>query len=107
MAQKLKIKKGDSVAVITGRDAGKKGEILKVFPKELKVLVSGVNIAKRHTKASPAGAAGIHDKEMPLHISNVALLDPKTQKPTRVGYKLLNDGTKVRISKSSGEVLDA
>src|SRR5215831_19503514 len=102
MAMKLKIKKGDRVVVITGRDKGKQGEVLKVLPKEGRVLVQGVNIAKRHTRPSTANpSGGILDKEMPIHISNVAHLDPGSGKPTRVGYKLQDDGRKIRIARRS------
>lgn len=104
---KLKIKQGDKVVVIAGKDKDKSGRVLKVFPKESRVLVEGVNIVKRHTKpnqVNPEG--GIIEKEAPLHISNVAIADPKTGAATRVGYKFLEDGTKVRYAKKSGEVLD-
>lgn len=107
MAQKLKIKKGDNVVVTTGRDAGKKGSVLKVLPSENRVIVQGVNVVKRHTKASMAGPGGIQEKELSIHVSNVAVADPKTGKPTRVGYKFLKDGSKVRVAKASGEVIDA
>ncbi len=106
MATKLKVKKGDKVQVVTGRDKGKQGEITKVLPSENKVVVSGVNVAKRHTRPSPFSAGGIQDKELPIDISNVALLDPKDGKPTRVGFRLEQDGSKVRVSKRSGEVID-
>lgn len=105
MAPKLKIRKGDEVVVRTGKDKGKKGSVIQVFPKEQRVRVSGVNIAKRHTSASRGEAGGIIEKEISLHISNVGLADPKTGKPTRVGKKLLADGSKVRFAKSSGEVI--
>lgn len=107
MALKLKVKKGDKVVVTAGKDKGKKGEVIKVIPTENKVVVAGVNVAKKHmkpTKFNPQG--GIVDKEMPLDISNVAHLDPKTDMPTRVGFKFLADGTKVRFAKRSGEVID-
>lgn len=107
MAQKLKIKKGDTVVVTTGRDAGKKGSVLKVLPKENRVVVQGVNVVKRHSKPSMAGPGGIQEKEASIHVSNVAIADPKTGKPSRVGYKILKDGTKVRVAKASGEVIDA
>ena len=103
MANKLKIKKGDEVIVIAGKDKGKKGAILKVIPDEMRVLVAGVNKVKRHTKPSQAGAGGIIEKEASLHVSNVSLVDKKTGKPTRVGYKIEKDGTKLRIAKRSGE----
>ena len=85
---KLKIKKGDKVIVITGKDKGKTGEVTKVLVQENKVIVSGINIAKRHTKPSQESAGGIISKEMPIHVSNVAYVDPKTNKPTRLGIKM-------------------
>ena len=103
---KLKLKKGDKVIVTTGKDKGKTGEITTVFPKENKVIVGGVNMVKRHTKPSQESAGGIISKEMPIHVSNVALVDPKTGKATRIGYKVEKDGRKVRIAKKSGEVVD-
>jgi large subunit ribosomal protein L24 len=102
-----KIKKGDKVQILTGKDAGKQGEVLKVMPKDDRVLVAGLNVVKRHTRptqADPQG--GIKTKEASIHISNVANLDPKDGKPTRVGFKILSDGKKVRIAKRSGEALD-
>ena len=107
MANKLKIKKGDEVIVRTGRDAGKKGNVLKVLPTENRVLVAGVNMVKRHTKASMAGPGGIKEKEATIHISNVGLVDPKSGAATRVGFKTEKDGRKVRVAKKSGEVIDA
>jgi large subunit ribosomal protein L24 len=107
MSAKLKIKKGDRVVVITGRDKGKEGEVLKVLPSESRVIVQGVNVAKRHTRPSAANpSGGILDKELPIHISNVAHLDPKSGKPTRVGFKLLESGRKVRVARRSGETID-
>ncbi|MGN0919686.1 MAG: 50S ribosomal protein L24 [Alphaproteobacteria bacterium] len=103
---KLKIKKGDKVIVITGKDKGKTGEVTKVLVQENKVIVSGINIAKRHTKPSQESAGGIISKEMPIHISNVAYVDPKTNKPTRLGIQVDKDGHKVRVAKKSGEVVD-
>ena len=103
-----KIKKGDRVQVLTGRDRGKRGEVLAVMPKEDRALVQGVNMVKRHQK--PQGLnrpGGIQEKEAPIHLSNLALIDPKSDKPTRVGFRLLEDGKKVRVAKPSGEVLDA
>jgi len=103
-----KIKKGDKVVVLTGRDKGKEGEVVSVRPKEHKVVVQGVALAKRHTRPSQTSQGGIVEKEMAIDVSNVALLDPKDGKPTRVGFKLLNDGRKVRVSKRSGEeIVDA
>ena len=107
MSAKLKIKKGDRVVVITGRDKGKQGEVLKVLPQESRVIVQGVNVAKRHTRPSAANpSGGIVDKELPIHVSNVAHLDPKSGKPTRVGFKLLEGGRKVRVARRSGETID-
>ena len=103
---KLRLKKGDKVIVTTGKDKGKTGEITTVFPKENKVIVGGINMVKRHTKPSQESAGGIISKEMPIHVSNVALVDPKTGKATRVGYKVEKDGHKVRVAKKSGEVVD-
>ena len=104
---KLKIKKGDKVVVITGRDKGKVGEVKKVFPDDNRVIVDGVNMIKRHTKPSAGNAGGIVEKEASIHVSNVAYVDPKTDKPTRIGYRKLDDGRKVRFAKRSGEVIDA
>lgn len=106
MAQKMKIKKGDEVVVITGRDKGKKGSILKVLPQENRVIVQGVNVAKHHRRASATDAGGIVAKEASIHASNVALVDAKSGKPTRAGYKILADGRKVRVAKRSGETID-
>jgi large subunit ribosomal protein L24 len=103
---KLKIKKGDRVVVITGKDKGKTGEVLRVMPKENRLVVQGVNVVKRHTRPSMGNAGGIVEKEGAIHVSNVAHIDPKDNKPTRVGFKMLEDGRKVRVAKRSGEVLD-
>ena len=104
---KMKIKKGDNVIVLTGRDKGKRGKVLRVLD-DARVTVSGINMVKRHTKANPqAGiAGGIVEKEASLHISNVALVNPATGKADRVGYKVLADGKKVRVFRSSGEAID-
>lgn len=102
-----KIKKGDYVIVITGKDKGTKGEVLKVFPKEERIVVAGVRKVKRHTAPSrmdPDG--GIKEFESPIHVSNVAHIDPKDNVPTRVGFTKLKDGTKVRVARKSGEVID-
>jgi len=107
MAAKLKIKKGDKVVVIAGRDKGKSGEVLRVFPTENRALVQGVNMIKRHTRPRPGEPGGIVEKEAAIHVSNIAHLDPKSNRPTRVGFKILEDGRKVRYAKRSGEVLDA
>lgn len=101
-----KIKKGDKVVVMSGSDKGKRGEVLKVLPKAERALVAGVRTVKRHTKPSVNSPGGIVEAERPVHISNLALVDPKTDKPTRVGFKTLEDGRKVRVAKSSGEVID-
>ena len=104
---KFKVKKGDKVVVISGRDKGKSGEVLSVLRTENRVLVQGVNMVKRHTRQQPGQQGGIVEKEGAIHISNVAHIDPKSQKPTRVGYRILEDGRKVRFAKRSGEVIDA
>ena len=98
-----RLKKGDKVIVLTGKDKGKTGEITTVFPKLDRVLVAGVNQAKKHTKPTTQTAGGILVVDRPLHASNVALVDPKTNKATRVGYNFLPDGQKVRVAKKSGE----
>ena len=103
---KLKIKKGDNVVVISGRDKGKQGEVLRVFPTESRLVVQGVHVARRHTRQSMGNPGGIVEKELTIHISNVAHIDPVSGKPTRVGYKTLEDGRKVRVARRSGEVLD-
>lgn len=105
-APKMKVKKGDKVIVITGRDKGKTGEVLKVMPEEQRVVVQGVNTVTKHRKPSRAGAGGIEKVDAPIHVSNLAHVDPKTEKPTRVGYKTLKDGKKVRFAVASGEVID-
>ena len=106
MAAKLKIRKGDRVVVLTGRDKGKSGEVLRVMPKDNRALVQGVNMARRHQKQTAAQEGGIVSREASIHISPLALRDPKDGKPARVGYKILSDGKKVRIAKRSGEVID-
>ena len=100
-----KIKKGDQVVVLTGRDRGKKGEVIQVMPQEARALVRGVNIVRRHQRQTASQEGGIVSKEAPIHLSNLALEDPKDGKPTRVGFKVLADGQKVRIAKRSGEVI--
>jgi large subunit ribosomal protein L24 len=100
------IKKGDKVIVRTGRDKGKKGEVLKIFPKEDRALVSGVNVVKRHQRQTQTQQGGIVNKESTIHLSNLAHVDPKSGKASRVGFKTLNDGRKVRFAKKSGEVID-
>ncbi len=103
---KLKVKKGDKVTVITGRDKGKTGEILRVDPKRGRVLVQGVNMVKRHQGPSQTNPGGIIEKEASLHVSNVAHIDPKSNQPTRVGYRIDSGGRKVRFAKRSGELID-
>ncbi len=106
MSVKLKIKKGDNVVVLTGRDKGKTGTVMKVMPKESRVVVQGVNVVKRHTRPAAGQQGGIVEKESTIHVSNVSLVDPKTSKPTRVGFKTVEGGRKVRVARRSGEVLD-
>ncbi len=103
---KMRIKKGDEVTVITGKEKGKKGSVLKVLRKDGRVLVQGVNMVKRHTRPSAQGAGGIIEKEATLHVSNVAIVDPKSGEPTRIGYRFLDDGRKVRFARRSGEIID-
>jgi large subunit ribosomal protein L24 len=103
---KLKIRKGDFVLLRTGKDKGKGGEVLKVFPKENRALVQGVNMIKRHQKQTPQQDGGIVTREARVHISNLAIEDPKDGKPSRVGFKTLKDGRKVRFARRSGEVID-
>ena len=103
---KLKIKKGDKVTVITGRDKGKTGEILRVDPKRGRVLVQGVNMVKRHQGPSQTSPGGIIEREASLHVSNVAHVDPKSNQPTRVGYRIETGGRKVRFARRSGELID-
>lgn len=103
---KLKIKKGDQVVVTTGRDKGKTGEVLRAMPKENKLVVQGVNMVKRHQKPTQVSPGGIVEKEASIHVSNVAIVDPKDGKATRIGFKLLDDGRKVRVSKRTGEIID-
>ncbi len=102
-----KIKKGDKVVVLTGRDSGRSGEVISVAPKDEKALVRGVNMVKRHQKQSMNQEGGIISKEAPIHLSNLALADPKDGKPTRVGFRVLEDGRKVRFAKRSGDLIDA
>ena len=102
-----RIRKGDRVVVITGADKGKRGEVLAVRPKEDRAVVQGVNVAKRHTKAQGMGKpGGIIEQEAAIHLSNLALIDPKTDKPTRVGFRTLDDGRKVRFARGSGAVIE-
>jgi large subunit ribosomal protein L24 len=101
-----KIKKGDQVIVLAGRDKGKKGEVFQVMPKDGRALVRGVNVVRRHQRQTAQQEGGIIAKEVPIHVSNLALEDPKDGKPTRVGFKRLDDGRKVRFAKRSGEVIE-
>lgn len=106
MKNKMKVKKGDTVIVIAGKDKGKRGEVLRSIPTDWRVIVQGVNVVKRHTRPAAGQPGGIVEKEASIHVSNVMLVDPKTDKPTRVGRKLLDDGRRVRYAKGSGEVID-
>ena len=101
-----KIKKGDKVVVMAGRDKGKKGEVRQVMPTEGRAIVVGVNLVRRHTRQSAQTEGGILTKESSIHLSNLAIADPKTGKPTRVGFKVLDDGRKVRVAKRSGDLID-
>ena len=101
----LKIKKGDSVIVLTGRDKGKRGEVIEVRPKENRAVVRGVNVVRRHQRQTASQEGGIISKEAAIQISNLALEDPKDGKPTRVGFRILDDGKKVRFAKRSGEII--
>jgi len=101
-----KIKRGDKVVVLIGRDKGRSGEVIQVMPKEERALVRGVNIVKRHQRQTADKEGGIISKEAPVHLSNLAVADPKDGKPTRVGFQVLEDGTKVRVAKRSGERID-
>ena len=101
-----KIRKGDKVVVLTGRDKGRTGEVIRVMPKENRALVRGVNVVTRHQRQTASEQGGLVRKEAPIHLSNVAIADPTTGKPTRVGFKTLDDGRKVRFAKASGETID-
>jgi len=101
-----KIKKGDKVVVLAGRDKGRTGEVTAVLPVERRAIVAGVNMVKRHTRQSAKSQGGIISKESPIELSNLAIADPKTGKPTRVGFKTLDDGRKVRVAKRSGDLID-
>jgi large subunit ribosomal protein L24 len=100
-----KIRKGDRVIVLSGRDKGKRGEVVRVLPEEARAVVSGVNLVKRHQRQTTTQQAGIVSKEAPIHISKLAHVDPSTNQPTRLGFKILEGGKKVRFAKKSGEVL--
>ncbi len=106
MAETFKIKKGDKVVVIAGREKGKRGEVLNMLRADRRAVVSGVNVVKRHTRPSAGNPGGVMEKEAALHLSNLAIQDPKDGRPTRVGFKILDDGRKVRVAKRSGEVID-
>ncbi|MEW6256789.1 MAG: 50S ribosomal protein L24 [Pseudomonadota bacterium] len=101
-----KIKKGDKVVVLAGRDKGRSGEVIQVMPTEERALVRGVNVVKRHQRQTANQEGGIISKEAPIHLSNIAVADPKDGKPTRVGFEVLEDGRKVRVAKRSGERID-
>lgn len=101
-----KIRKGDKVVILTGKDKGQNGEVIKVHPKENTALVRGINMVKRHQRQTQTQEAGIVSKEAPIHLSNVALADPKDGKPTRVGFRIEADGKKVRVAKRSGDLID-
>jgi len=101
-----KKKKRDRVVVLTGRDKGRSGDVLQVRPKEERAIVRGINTVQRHQKQTAKQEAGIISKEAPIHLSNLAIADPKNGKPTRVGFKVLDDGRKVRFAKRSGELID-
>jgi large subunit ribosomal protein L24 len=100
-----KIRKGDRVIVLSGRDKGKRGEVLRVDPTDGRAVVAGVNMIKRHQRQTTSQQAGIISKEAPIYLSKLAHVDPTSGKPTRVGFRILDDGRKVRIAKKSGEVL--
>jgi large subunit ribosomal protein L24 len=104
----MKIKKGDTVEVIAGKDAGKRGRVLVVDPGKQRVVIEGVHMIKRHTRANPQRRVqgGVVEREAPIHISNVMVISPDSGKPTRVGYKILEDGRKVRVTKTDGAILD-
>lgn len=101
-----KVKKGDKVVVLTGRDKGRSGEVIQVLPKEDRALVRGINLVKKHQKQTQNQEGGIVSKEAAIHLSNVAVADPKDGQPTRVGFRILDDGRKVRFAKRSGDLID-
>ena len=101
-----KIKKGDKVVVMTGRDKGRTGEVRQVMPDDGRAIVAGVNLVRRHTRQTAQTEGGILTKEAPIHLSNLAIADPKSGKPTRIGFKILDDGRKVRVAKRSGDLID-
>ena len=106
MAGKVRLRKGDKVIVTSGREKGKRGEVIGVFQKEQRALVKGINMVSRHEKPSKSGGGGVVKREARIHTSNLALEDPKSGKPARIGYTLLKDGRKVRVARPSGEVID-
>ena len=106
MAQRFRIKKGDTVCIISGKDKGKSGQVLKVLRQDNRLFVQGINLVKKHQKQTLTQEGGIIQKETSIHISNVAHMDPASKKPTRVGIKFLKDGRKVRVAKRSGETLE-
>ena len=101
-----KMRKGDQVVVLAGKDKGRTGEVIQMMPKEGKALVRGVNMVRRHQRQTATAEAGIVNKEAPIQVSNLALADPKDGKATRIGFKTMDDGRKVRVAKRSGEVID-
>lgn len=101
-----KIKKGDRVVVLAGKDKGRRGDVIRVFPERARAIVQGVNMVRRHQRQTAQQEGGIIAKEAPIHMSNLAIEDPKDGKPTRVGFKFLKDGRKVRYAKRSGETID-
>lgn len=106
MVAKFKIKKGDQVIVTSGKEKGKKGVVIEMITSTSRVRIAGVNRTKKHTKASAKGSGGVIEIELPIHISNVSIVDPKSGEATRVGYKTLQDGKKVRFAKKSNEIID-
>jgi large subunit ribosomal protein L24 len=101
-----KVKKGDKVVVLTGRDKGRSGEVIQVLPKEDRAFVRGINLVKKHQKQTQNQEGGIVSKEAAIHLSNIAVADPKDGQPTRVGFRILDDGRKVRVAKRSGDLID-
>jgi large subunit ribosomal protein L24 len=102
---KLKLKKGDEVIIATGKDRGKRGKIIKILPSVNKAIVAGINVVKKHTKPTQTTQGGIISKELPINISNIAYFDSEANGPTKIGFKFLEDGSKVRFSKKSGKVI--
>ena len=105
MMNKFKIKTGDEVVVITGKDKGKKGKVVKILKDTNKAIVTGINLVSKHTKPTQTTEGGIIQKELPIHVSNISHIDPQTGESTRVGYKKLSDGSKIRVAKKSGEII--